>query len=70
MPPADVPVADLGDGVRVRVIAGQALGVTGAVQRATTEPFVLDIVLPAGRSVDVALPARHNAFAYVYGGGS
>jgi quercetin 2,3-dioxygenase len=66
--PADVPVVDLGDGVRVRVIAGPALGVAGAVQRATTEPLVLDIALPAGRSFDAALPARHNAFAYVYDG--
>ena len=69
VPPADVPVVDLVDGVRVRVIAGQALGVAGAVQRATTEPLVLDIVLPAGCSFDAALPTRHNAFAYVYGGG-
>jgi redox-sensitive bicupin YhaK (pirin superfamily) len=69
VPPAGVPVIDLGGGVRVRVIAGQALGLAGAVQRPTTEPLVLDIVLPAGRSLDVALPAAHNAFAYVYGGG-
>ncbi len=69
VPPADVPVVDLGGGVRMRVIAGQALGLAGAVQRPTTEPLVLDIVLPAGRSLDVALPAAHNAFAYVYGGG-
>ena len=69
VPPADVPVVDLGSGARVRVIAGQALGVAGAVQRATTEPLVLDIVLPAGRSFDAALPTGHNAFAYVYGGG-
>jgi redox-sensitive bicupin YhaK (pirin superfamily) len=68
VPPADVPVVDLGNGVRVRVIAGPALGVPGAVQRATTEPLVLDVVLPAGRSFDAALPAQHNAFAYVYGG--
>jgi redox-sensitive bicupin YhaK (pirin superfamily) len=62
-------VVDLADGVRVRVIAGQALGVAGAVQRPTTEPLVLDIVLPAGQSFDAALPAGHNAFVYVYGGG-
>ncbi len=69
VPPADVPVVALDGGVRVRVIAGRALGVAGAVQRPTTEPLVLDIVLPAGQSFDAALPAGHNAFAYVYGGG-
>ncbi|KQW35463.1 pirin family protein [Rhizobacter sp. Root404] len=69
VPPADVPVVAQGGGVKVRVIAGTALGVTGAVTRPTTEPLVLDIVLPAGRSFEAALPPGHNAFAYVYGGG-
>jgi len=69
VPPADVPVVELDGGVQVRVIAGTALGITGAVTRPTTEPLVLDIVLPAGQSFDAVLPAGHNAFAYVYGGG-
>ena len=69
IPPDDVPVVLLAGGVSVRVIAGEALGVRGAVTRPTTEPIVLDIVLPAGRSFDAVLPAGHNAFVYVYGGG-
>jgi redox-sensitive bicupin YhaK (pirin superfamily) len=69
VPPGDVPVVELDGGVRLRVIAGSALGVAGAVQRPTTEPLVLDIALPAGRSFDAVIPAGHNAFAYVYGGG-
>lgn len=69
VPPTDVPVVTLDGGVRVRVIAGTALGVSGAVTRPTTEPLVLDIALPAGRSFEALLPAGHNAFAYVYGGG-
>ncbi len=70
VPPADVPVATLDGGVRVRVIAGEMLGVVGAVSRPTTEPIVLDITLPAGQSFDAALPGGHNAFVYVYGGGT
>lgn len=69
IPPADVPVVSLEGGASVRVIAGEACGVQGAVDRPTTEPIVLDIVLPAGRSLDAVLPAGHNAFLYVYGGG-
>ncbi len=69
VPPADVPALALADGVLIRVIAGSTLGVSGAVSRPTTEPLVLDIALPAGRSFDAALPAGHNAFVYVYGGG-
>jgi len=68
--PADVPALTLPNGVTVRVIAGTALGVQGAVTRPTTEPLVLDIALPAGQTFDAALPAGHNAFVYVYGGGS
>ena len=70
VPPADVPALTLASGVSVRVIAGQALGVAGAVSRPTTEPLVLDIGLPAGSTFDAAVPAGHNAFVYVYGGGT
>lgn len=70
VPPAEVPIVRLEGGVQVRVIAGVALGVTGAVTRPTTEPLVLDIVLPAGQSFAAALPVGHNVFAYVYGGGT
>ncbi|HKX40534.1 MAG TPA: pirin family protein, partial [Burkholderiaceae bacterium] len=68
VPPAGVPVVVLDSGAIVRVIAGAALGVAGAVSRPTTEPLVLDVTLPAGTSFDAALPAAHNAFAYVFGG--
>ncbi|HWH82930.1 MAG TPA: pirin family protein [Burkholderiaceae bacterium] len=70
VPPAAVPVVGLDNGVAVRVIAGRWRDTAGAVQRPTTEPLVLDIALPAGASFDAALPAGHNAFAYVYGGGT
>ncbi len=68
VPPTDVPVVELAGGARVRVIAGEAFGVPGAVSRPTTEPIVLDISVPAGQTFDAALPAGHNAFVYVYGG--
>jgi redox-sensitive bicupin YhaK (pirin superfamily) len=69
VPPANVPALTLANGVAVRVIAGTALGVAGAVSRPTTEPLVLDITLPAGAAFDAALPSGHNAFVYVFGGG-
>lgn len=68
VPPQDVPRFGLEGGVAVRVIAGATHGVAGAVARPTTEPLVLDIELPPGRSIDVPIPAGHNAFVYVYGG--
>jgi quercetin 2,3-dioxygenase len=70
VPPSGVPAFATPEGVAVRVIAGQACGVTGAVTRPTTEPLVLDLALPAGTAFDVAIPPGHNAFAYVWGGGA
>jgi redox-sensitive bicupin YhaK (pirin superfamily) len=70
VPPAHVPALQLPGGVQVRVIAGTAFGVAGAVQRPTTEPLVLDLTLPAGAQLEVPLPAGHNAFVVAHGGGT
>jgi redox-sensitive bicupin YhaK (pirin superfamily) len=65
----EIPELTTGEGVRVRVIAGESHGVAGAMQREVTEPVYLDIELPAGATFAQALPAGHNAFVYVYRGG-
>jgi redox-sensitive bicupin YhaK (pirin superfamily) len=56
------------EGVEVRVIAGASHGVTGAVQRETTEPLYLDLAFAPGARFAQALPAEHNGFVYVYEG--
>jgi redox-sensitive bicupin YhaK (pirin superfamily) len=65
----EIPEFTTSEGARVRVIAGASHGVTGAMQRESTEPLYLDIELPAGASFEQSLPADHNAFVYVYRGG-
>ena len=65
--PQAVPELTTDAGVRVRVIAGASHGTAGAVTRPTTEPIVLDLTLPPGSVFEAALPAGHNAFAYVFG---
>jgi redox-sensitive bicupin YhaK (pirin superfamily) len=67
IPAGEIPEARL-PGATVRVIAGASHGITGAMQRARTEPLYLDIHLDAGARVEQALPATHNAFVYVYRG--
>jgi hypothetical protein len=67
IPSAEIPEARV-DGVTVRVIAGSALGVDGAMQREATEPVYLDIHLEAGARFAQPLPGGHNAFVYVYRG--
>ncbi len=66
--PAGVPARSTDGGVRIRVIAGASGDVAGALTRPTTEPIVLDIEIPPGKSFDAELPAGHNAFAYVFAG--
>ncbi len=67
IPSAEIPEVQA-EGVRVRVIAGQALGVQGAMQREATAPTYLDLHLDPGARFDQALPPSHNAFVYVYRG--
>jgi redox-sensitive bicupin YhaK (pirin superfamily) len=67
IPSTDIPEAQA-EGVRVRVIAGHALGVAGAMQREATAPTYLDLHLEPDARFDQALPPAHNAFVYVYRG--
>ena len=66
---AEIPEVRTPDGVTVRVIAGDACGVAGAVQREHTEPLYLDVHFPASTTAfDQAIAASRNAFVYVYQG--
>ena len=57
-----------GAGSRVRVLAGEQGGVTGAAQGGATEPLYLDVQLEGGAHYDAQLPASHRAFVYAYDG--
>ena len=67
IPSTEIPEARA-EGVRVRVIAGEALGVRGAMQREVTLPTYLDVRLEPGARFTHPLPASHNAFVYVFRG--
>jgi len=67
IPSDEIPQAQA-PGVMVRIIAGQALGVAGAMHRETTAPTYLDVHLDPGAGFDQPLPETHNAFVYVYRG--
>jgi redox-sensitive bicupin YhaK (pirin superfamily) len=66
----DIPEITTNQGVLVRVIAGHAQGIDGAVQRAHTEPLYLDVHFPSadGTRFEQAIPNSNNAFVYVYRG--
>jgi hypothetical protein len=67
LPPEELPRLALPD-ADVTVIAGSVQGVAGAVQRERTAVLYLDIALQADAVFDQPLPAKHNAFVYVYRG--
>ena len=65
---ADIPVGRSDDGLaQVRVIAGEALGVSAAIDTRIPIAFQ-DWTLTAGADVSVALPASEQAMVYVFGG--
>jgi len=58
----------LGDGTRVRVLAGQYAGQRGVIVDPHTELLYLDIRLQANQTFTAPLPASHRAFVYAYEG--
>jgi redox-sensitive bicupin YhaK (pirin superfamily) len=68
IPSAGIPEVSPQPGVQVRVLAGEAFGVTGAVVRPTTAPLYLDLHVAGGQVLELPIPASHNAFLYVYEG--
>jgi redox-sensitive bicupin YhaK (pirin superfamily) len=55
-------------GERVRVVAGEVDGVTGAVREIFAGPSYLDVALPAGRTFEQPVPRGHTALLYVFEG--
>jgi quercetin 2,3-dioxygenase len=66
--PERIPEVELANGATARVIAGHAGGVSGPVQADATAALYLDLHLDRGAQAEVAIPAGHNAFVYVYQG--
>ncbi|MFA6958909.1 MAG: pirin family protein [Thermoanaerobaculia bacterium] len=64
----EIPVVTTPSGATLRVIAGTAEGVSGAMARETTEPLYLDVELPAAGRYDAVIDAASNAFVYVHDG--
>ncbi|MBU2426476.1 MAG: pirin family protein [Gammaproteobacteria bacterium] len=72
--PEQLTNISLSGGGHAVVIAGtltlplQQQSVTGPIQGLSTEPLYVDLTLTAGESVQLLVPARHNALAYPFEG--
>jgi hypothetical protein len=65
---ARIPLVEAGDGVRVKVIAGEVNGVRGPIAQPATDPTYLDVALDSGARFAHALPEGHSAFVFVFEG--
>ena len=69
---SEIPVVELPDGGRVKVIAGKVVvgGKTtaGPIQGLSTDPLYIDVELPAGVAFSQAIPAAYHAFVYPFEG--
>jgi redox-sensitive bicupin YhaK (pirin superfamily) len=68
VPAARIPELLRPDGARVRVVAGDVDGVTGAVRDIFAGPSYLDVSLPAGGSFEQPVPRGHTALVYLFQG--
>ncbi len=68
IPSERIPEVRRADGVRVRVVAGEAEGVRGPVTEIAASPEYLDVTVPVGASFAQPVPRGHAALAYVFEG--
>ena len=67
-PPEQLPVVTPGEGVTVKLIAGEVDGVRGPISQPATDPVYFDVSLAPDAQWLHALPEGHNAFAYAFEG--
>lgn len=65
---SEIPERPLAGGGSIRVIAGLAKDVTGAIQGGATRPTLLDVTLKKGGGVSVKVPRDKVALIYVLDG--
>jgi redox-sensitive bicupin YhaK (pirin superfamily) len=63
-----VPLANPGNGAKVKVICGEVAGVRGPVRDIITDPEYLDVMLDSGTSFSHTVQDEHNVFAYIVEG--
>jgi redox-sensitive bicupin YhaK (pirin superfamily) len=63
-----IPEVSPHDGLRIKIIAGEVVGVRGPVQDVVVEPEFLDITLEPGADLQHPTPTDHTVFAYAISG--
>ncbi|MBD3870870.1 MAG: pirin family protein [Acidobacteria bacterium] len=67
--PADsIPEVSPHEGLKIKIIAGEVVGVRGPVQDVVVEPEYFDITLEPGADLEHPTPPGHTVFAYAVNG--
>jgi len=67
--PADsIPEVSPHEGLKIKIIAGEVVGVRGPVQDVVVEPEYFDITLEPGADLEHPTPQGHTVFAYAVNG--
>jgi len=66
--PSEIPVVELPDGGRAKVVAGTLNGTAGPIQGGSTEPCYWDIELKAGKKLETKIPETLSAYIYPFEG--
>jgi len=69
IPASEIPVEELTQGVRIKVIAGATdLGTSGPIETTTVAPQFFDVSLDPQARFSQAVPSTHSGFLYVIEG--
>ena len=68
IPASKVPVVELPNKARVKVLAGTFQGVSGPVQNIIADPEYFDVEMPENEELRIPAAPDHNVFAYLYEG--
>jgi redox-sensitive bicupin YhaK (pirin superfamily) len=63
-----IPEVSPHDGLKIKVIAGEVVGVRGPVRDVVVEPEYFDITLEPGADLEHPTPSGHTVFAYAISG--
>ncbi len=66
--PYQLPIREICDGIRVRVIVGSVDDFKGPVAGGSTEPLYIDIHMKKDSKFTQLVPSSHTCFVYVYEG--
>ncbi|MFZ4523908.1 MAG: pirin family protein [Bacteroidales bacterium] len=68
IPASKIPVVELQNKTRVKVLAGTFQGIRGSVENIVADPEYLDVEIPENSELLIPVDANHTVFSFLYEG--